>query len=85
VQPHAAACPVVPDPRLLSYVNRLYFLLNVAFFAIVFSESLASQGLQKNYLRRNVLFVVHTVAIVSTTVAPWDVLPEDAGNDYHLL
>jgi hypothetical protein len=25
VQPHAAACPVVPNPRLLSYVNRLFF------------------------------------------------------------
>jgi hypothetical protein len=33
-------------PRLLSLVNRLCFLLlNGVFFAIAFSESLASQGL----------------------------------------
>jgi hypothetical protein len=68
------------------FVNKHYLAsVECCFFVIVSSKSLASQGLEKNCLCNNVLPIGHTVAIVYTIVAPWEVLQEGTSNGYHSL
>jgi hypothetical protein len=58
-------------------------MYNGTSFAVIFFESLASQGLEKIILR-NVLLAVLPVLIVFTAVGPWEVLAVNTGNGYHL-
>jgi hypothetical protein len=59
-------------------------MLDDIFFMVAFFESLASQGPEK-ISSRNALLVARPIVIVFTTVAPWDVLAVDIGNNYQLL
>jgi hypothetical protein len=58
-------------------------MLDDIFFTVVFFESLASQGFEKNS-SQNALLVAFSVVIVYQC-PPWKALAVDNGNDYHLL